>query len=116
MKTTHTLQDVDALLLEKVILLKTAKGKEEKEKLRKQIQKLEKHFNDCNDKQINGHKYPEKLKSLYDTSPYTEKQKKEALKLIDSVPDQGISVIEPLFDELDVSGVSVGKNRFEYIE
>ena len=83
-KTTHTIHDVDALILEKVILLKTAKG-DEKKKLAKEIRRLEKHFNDCNDKHINGKKYPERMKSLYDPTPQTEKQKKELLKLIDSV-------------------------------
>lgn len=86
MKTTHTIHDVDALILEKVILLKTAKG-DDKKKLAKEIRRLEKHFNDCNEKQINGKKYPERMKSLYDPTPQTEKEKKELLKLIDSVPD-----------------------------
>jgi hypothetical protein len=98
MKTTHTLQDVDALLLEKVILLKTAKGKEEKEKLRKQIQKLEKHFNDCNDKQINGKKYPDRSKPK-------PTSKEELFKLIDSVetPESGI---QGYIDQgLDLTGV-----------
>jgi hypothetical protein len=84
-KTTHTIQDIEALLLEKVILLKTADTKEEKIKLNKQIKRLEKHFNDCNDKHINGKKYPERIKSLFDPTPMTAKAKKELLALIDSV-------------------------------
>ena len=78
-KTTHTIHDVDALILEKVILLKTAKG-EDKKKLAKEIKRLEKHFNECNDKHINGKKYPERLAGLPDDKPMNVK---ELNKLID---------------------------------
>ena len=85
MKTTHTIQDVEGLILEKVILLKTAETKEERIKIQKQIQKLEKHLNDCNDKHINGKKYPERMKGFPDDKPMN---KTELNKLIDSVPDE----------------------------
>jgi hypothetical protein len=84
MKTTHTIQDVEGLLLEKVILLKTAETKEERVKIQKQIQKLEKHLNDCNDKHINGKKYPERMQGFPDDKPMDQKLLK---KLIDESLD-----------------------------
>ena len=111
-KSTHTIQDVEALLLEKVILLKTAKTKEERMKINKQIKRLEKHFNDCNDKHINGKKYP-----VREVPPKVTK--KELLELIDSVNvnfDREHEENVKMYLDLDLSGVSVGEDRFTFEE
>ena len=111
-KTTHTIHDIDALLLEKVILLKTAKTMEERIKLNQQIKRLEKHFNDCNEKHING------LKGYTEEVP-PKVTKKELLELIDSVPSSNdprdVDTTDYIRD-LDLSGVSPGKNRFIYTD
>ena len=77
MKTTHTIQDVEGLILERLEKLRDSKDKKEQRKLRSEILKLEKHFNDCNEKHLNGKKYPERQKPV----PIS---KKDLLALIES--------------------------------
>lgn len=122
-KKETTIHDVDALILEKAILLKTCETKEEKAKLAAQIKRLEKHFNDCNGKHINGKKYKERENLLSETSGLNDKEKKEVYKLIDSIDEVGDSekddadVTANLFGYgVDLSGVSVGSNRFTFKE
>ena len=111
-KETHSIHDVDALLLEKVILLKTSKSKDEKVKLAKEIHRLEKHFNEGNEKHINGHKYPERMKGFPDDIPMNVE---EVLKLIDSV-EIDYTVPNHYTDIDNLDGISVGNNRFEYVD
>ena len=80
MKTTHTIQDVEGLILEKLAQLRDSNNKTEQRQLRSQILKLEKHFNDCNEKHLNGKKYPKKVVPK-------DIPKKELLALIDSVSE-----------------------------
>ena len=82
MKTTHTIPDVEGLILEKLDKLRDSKDRVEQRKLRAEIIRLEKHHRDCNDKYINGHKYPERMKGFPDDKPMN---KTELNKLIDSV-------------------------------
>ena len=71
-------------------------------------------MNDIDYKHINGHKYP-----VREVPPDTTKE--EVLKLIDDVPDSYppeaiINGEEMCLSRLDESGVSVGKDRFEYVD
>ena len=85
MKTTHTLEQVEALMWKESNILRDPNvGKDAKQKSRKRLKLLEKHFADCNGKELNGHKYPERMKGFPDDVPMN---KKEVLKLIDSVGD-----------------------------
>ena len=86
MKTTHTLEQVEALMWKESNILRDPNvGKDAKQKSRKRLKLLEKHFADCNGKELNGHKYPERMAGLPDDKPMDVK---EVLKLIDSVPDK----------------------------
>lgn len=112
MKTTHTIQDVEGLILERLAKLRDSNDKVEQKKLRSEILKLEKHFNDCNEKNINGKKYPTRQKPI----PIS---KKDLLALIDSVEptsgDYDMSYQENakyrIERELDVSGIFICDDR-----
>ena len=104
-KQTHTIQDVEGLILERLNKLRDSNDRTEQRKLRSEILKLEKHYNDCNGKHINGKKYP-----VREVPPKVSK--KELLELIDSVPDHEYGRF--VDDSLDLSGVSPGLNRFVY--
>ena len=106
-KTTHTIQDVEGLILERLNKLRDSNDKTEQRKLRSEILKLEKHYNDCNGKHINGKKYP-----VREIPPKVSK--KELLDLIDSVGD--IPSKKYVNAGLDLSGVSPGSNRFTFKE
>ena len=110
-KTTHTIQDVEGLILERLNKLRDSDDKTEQRKLRSEILKLEKHYNDCNGKHINGKKYPVK-----EVPPKVTK--KELLELIDSVDSKLVDERcgRGMMDEIDLSGVSVGKDRFTFVE
>ena len=116
-KDTHSMQDVEGLILEKLDILKNGETKKEKNEARRAIINLEKFHNDITNKKINGKKYPIKEKP-------PKISKEELLKLIDSVepPEHNQFRLLQLQTEqaelkgLDLSGVSVGKNRFEFIE
>ena len=122
MKTTDTVEHVEGMILERLEILKNGETKEQKRKARSEILKLEKHLRDVNTKYYNGHKYPERMKGFPDDIPMN---KTEVLKLIDSVSGQDESSLWTDMDwsrrlineqELDLSGVSVGKNTFEYVD
>ena len=116
MKTTDTVEHVEGMILERLEILKNGETKEQKRKARSEIIKLEKHLKGVNDKYQNGHKYPERMKGFRDDVPMNVK---EVLKLIDSVEIiQDCQYREPVFNphDTDLSGVSVGKNSFEYVD
>jgi len=113
-----TMHDVEGMIYERLDILQNGKTQIEKKKARSEIIKLERHIRDVNSKYYNGHKYPERMKGFPDDKPM---DKKEVLKLIDSVPDEQHRNWEGLdtqdYDqEIDLSGVSVGKNIFEYVD
>jgi len=120
-KTTDTIQAVETMIMKRLEILKNGETNELKRKARKEILKLEKHLRDVDDKLINGKKYPEQV-SWSDDKPMN---KKEALKLIDSVSGQDESSRQTDLEywnhfineqDIDLTGVSVGKDRFEFIE
>ena len=112
MKTTHSLEQVEALMWKESNILRDPNvGKEAKQKARKKLRLLEKHFADCNGKEFNGKKYPLKVKPV-------EISKKDLIALIDSVED-GIDYTKPEYElgrkyytdkinkRLDVTGVFI---------
>jgi len=112
-KTTHSLGDIEVLMSELYNKLKEPDvTKKEKTECVKRLKLLEKHFNDCNDKHINGKKYPVR------EVPKPVK-KEELLKLIDSVqaPETNVfrelAIKEEIAKYRDLSGVSVGQDFFE---
>jgi hypothetical protein len=80
----------------------------------KRLRKLEKLLRDIDIKETNGHKYPDRL---YHSGP-EPMNVPELLKLIDSVDDADEISREYIIEHPieDLSGVSVGKDRFEYID
>ena len=120
-KDTHTIPDVEKLITEKLEILKNGKTIGEKRKARKEIIMLEKLLRDIDYKKFNGKKYPEPLYH-HDDKPMN---KKEVYKLIDSVSGQDESSRQTdleysrhliMEQDIDLTGVSVGKDRFEFIE
>ena len=111
MKNTHEVKDIENLILEKLDILKNGETTKEKREARRAIINLEKFYNDIQGKKINGKKYPTK-----EVPPKTTK--KELLDLIDSVGEhpEGDEFGRYMDEGFDLSGVSVGKNRFEFIE
>lgn len=104
-KSTHTIQDIEGLMYEYAEKIKNARTKQEKQVLYKHLKTLEKHYNNCNEKNINGKKYPEKKVPK-------EISKKELLALIDSVtPDNPDMKVPPMYPQhyagIDLSGVFV---------
>ena len=117
-KTTHTIPDVEGLILEKLDKLRDSNDNKEQRRLRQEILRLEKHFNECNGKHINGKKYPERMKGFPDDKPMN---KKAVLELIDSVEsNNGFSRPDLLPEYVvqlpNLEGVSVGKNTFEFVD
>jgi hypothetical protein len=124
-KDTHTVQQVEAKLLNELAILKDkVVGKDRKKEAMKNVKTYEKFLRDIDYKEINGKTYKTPRLSWYDDKPMN---KKEVLKLIDSVEDRdfeedtqdyAISHCEVFMpkDGVDLSGVSVGKTRFEFIE
>ena len=106
MKTTHTIQDVEGLILERLEKLRDSKDKKEQRKLRGEILKLEKHFNDCNEKHLNGKKYPVRAKPV----PIS---KKELLALIDDIetPENKLCEFTGNCMGLDISGVFINAHN-----
>ena len=92
---------------------------EEKRAIRIKLRALEKKHDSILDDDTK--EYPQRLKGLPDDEPMN---KTELLKLIDSVPDyefdnyqqHGLFTEEEIKRDLDESGVSVGKDRFEFVE
>jgi len=115
-KDTHTISGLNDLIDEKLAILQNGETVKEKREARKQIIMLEKLIKDVNYKIQNGKHYPE-----HEVPPKTTKE--ELLKLIDSVEvtnepfKNDASIMEIAYNMgVDLSGVSVGKNRFEFVE
>ena len=82
---TNTVIEIETKLMNELSVLKDPNvGKERKKKARIAVKRYEKFMNDIDYKHINGHKYPERMAGFPDDKPM---DKKEVLKLIDSVPD-----------------------------
>ena len=124
-KKQTTILDIEGLMSELFLKLKDKNlPKKEKTEAVKKLKYLEQHFRNIQDKHINGKKYPERMAAYHSqTSGLNDKQKKELYKLIDSVPDTmgfnqnypgTIPETEVLRTQLDLTGVSVGQNRFVY--
>ncbi len=122
MNETHTLTQVEELMIDLSNRIKTAETKTEKKELLKKLRNLERHWNDCSEKHNNGKKYPKKVVPK-------DTPKEELLKLIDDVEtpsgislenyrlsDHGQSERQYIEEKVDISGVSVGKTRFEFTE
>ena len=108
-----TIHDVEGMILERLNILQNGETKEQKRKARSEIIKLERHARDVQSKYHNGHKYPERLKGFPDDKPMN---KEEVLKLIDSTgPPYGTEGLG-VNQDIDLSGISVGKKRFEYVD
>jgi hypothetical protein len=118
---TNTVIEIETKLMNELSILKDPNvGKERKNKARTAVKRYEKFMNDIDYKHINGHKYPPRLKGFPDDVPMNVK---EVLKLIESgFPEdewRGRTITltdEYQFERLDESGVSVGKDRFEYVD
>ncbi len=112
-KKETTIIDIEGLMSELFNKLKDNNlSKKEHTEIVKKLKFLEQHYRNVADKKTNGKKYPE---HLFHSGP-EPMNKKEVLKLIDSVDE----IPEP-FDRdigygLDLSGVSVGKDRFIEID
>ena len=119
-KDTHSIPDIEGLIHEKLHIIQNGATMKEKKKARTEVIRLERMLRDVSNKHINGKKYPERIKGLPDDKPMN---KTELLKLIDSVESKPRcdwpNTEESTFwgnPELDESGVSVGKDRFEFVE
>lgn len=105
-KTTHTIQDIEQLMHDFVIKIQNAETKTEKQALLKKLKGLEAHYNSCNDKNINGKKYPVKKKP----EPITKKELLALIDDIDHIPRNGeTSYIELDREGIDLSGVFISK-------
>jgi len=115
MTDNTTVIEIETKLMNELAILKDKNvGKERKKQARTNVKRYEKFMNDIDYKHINGHKYP-----VREVPPETTKE--EVLKLIDDVPDSYppeaiINGEEICLSRLDESGVSVGKDRFEYVD
>ena len=76
-----SLTRIEEMMLEYRNKIKTSVTKVEKKEMLKKLKNLEKHWNNINDKHINGKKYPERIYHS-DDKPM---DKKTIFKLIDSV-------------------------------
>jgi len=78
-----SLTKIEEMMLEFRDKIKSSGTKVEKKEMLKKLKNLEKHWNNINDKHINGKKYPERMYHS-DDKPM---DKKEIFKLIDLVDD-----------------------------
>jgi len=112
-KTTDTIQSVETKLTNELAILKDPNvGGERKKSARITVKRYEKHLRDVSDKQINGKVYPKPL-CFCDDKPM---DKAEVLKLIDSVDTPEYGIVGTMDQGLDITGVSVGKTRFNYVD
>jgi len=74
-----SLTKIEEMMLEYRDKIKTSVTKTEKKEMLKKLKNLEKHWNNINDKHINGKKYPERMYHS-DDNPM---DKKSILKLIE---------------------------------
>ena len=119
MTDNTTVIEIETKLMNELAILKDKNvGKERKKQARTNVKRYEKFMNDIDYKHINGHKYP-----VREVPPKTTKE--EVLKLIESgfPEDKWKGRTVDLSDAeyysyrgLDVTGVSVGKKRFEYVD
>ncbi len=114
LQETHNLTQLEELLADYFSRLGTAITKGEQKEIRKKLKLLEAHWRSITDKHENGKKYPVKVVPK-------DISKKELLELIESgFPEEkwkGRTVtLTDEFQDLDLSGVSVGKNRFEFVD
>jgi len=84
LKNTHTIPDIEKLMEEKLGIILNGSTLKDKKEAKRQLRLLERHFNDIQSKNENGHKYPEQRIYHSDNKPM---DKEEIYKLIDSVPD-----------------------------
>jgi hypothetical protein len=84
LKNTHTIPDIEKLMEEKLGIILNGSTLKDKKEAKRQLRLLERHFNDINSKNENGHKYPEHR--IYH-SDNKRMNKEDIYKLIDSVPD-----------------------------
>lgn len=106
---THSITDIEGLINEKLYIMQNGATMAEKKKARTEVIRLEKMLRDISYKEINGKHYNERK-----VPPKTTK--KEILALIDSVETPECGVVGYMDGGLDTSGVSPGKNRFEFVE
>lgn len=96
-KTTDTKQAVEQKMYNELKIIEDPNASnEEKKAAIRRLKNEQKHLKNVDDKEINGKQYPMKSPHLYDPTPQTEKEKKEILKLIDSVETP-----EPIIYEID---------------
>jgi len=79
-----SLTKIEEMMLEFRDKIKSSVTKGEKKEMLKKLKNLEKHWNNINDKHINGKKYPERMYHS-DDKPM---DKKSIFKLIDSVDSE----------------------------
>ena len=116
MKTTDTKESVELRMVKEYeIITDPNTTKDFKKAALKRYKLLERHLRDVSDKHLNGRKVPVKKKPV-------EISKKELLALIDSVPTDKLiglnkeHVRQLVSEGLDYSGISPGKNRFQYVD
>ena len=112
-KDTHTIPQIEKLILDKLEILKNGETIKEKKQARKELIMLEKLIKDVDYKKFNGRKYPEQLCWHSDRPDLNDKEKKEVYKLIDSVdsPTEGYYFECKNLDQIDLSGVFVSDDR-----
>ena len=98
-----SLTKIEEMMLEYRNKIKTSVTKTEKKEMLKKLKNLEKHWNNINDKHINGKHYPERMYHS-DNKPM---DKKSILKLIDSVPNGIVDLKYHPPEPFDLSGVFV---------
>ena len=108
-KTTHTFEQVEALMYKESDIIKDPNvGPERKKEALTKLKRYEKHFKDCKEKETNGHKYPERMKGFPDDKPM---DKKEVLKLIDSVEVRTPNNDSDRAFQNSVSRISINRDR-----
>ena len=107
LKNTHSIPDIEKLMEEKLGIILNGSTLKDKKEAKKQLRLLERHFNDVNAKNENGHKYPEQRIYHSDNKPMN---KEEIFKLIDSVDLPEYQICYPIdgkLEGIDLSGVFV---------
>ena len=108
LKNTHTIPDIEKLMEEKLGIILNGSTLKDKKEAKRQLRLLERHFNDINSKNENGHKYPEQRMYHSDNKPMN---KEEIFKLIDSVPDGLIDLKYHPPEAIDLSGEFVKQDE-----
>jgi len=111
LKNTHSIPDIEKLMEEKLGIILNGSTLKDKKEAKRQLRLLERHFNDIQSKNENGHKYPEHRIYHSDDKPMN---KEEIYKLIDSVPNSDSyydwdGIKDDVYDyrKLDITGVFV---------